>query len=63
MEEQTPVEVDNLEPKLPESVKKIEQAKTPVPQPQAPKPVAKPIPIRDTAAPVPIPMAVPESVH
>ena len=56
--------MNETEPKLPESVKKIEQQAKPVaPQAQVQKNVSKPVQVKDTAAPVPIPMAVPESLH
>lgn len=67
-EENNSPEQDNLtpevvEPKLPESVKKIEQTKPVTPQAQTPKPTAKPVQVKETTAPVPIPMAVPENLH
>ena len=60
------IDLDETEPNLPESVKKIEQQQS-KPQPVTPKPVAaqvnKPVAPKQTAAPVPIPMAVPEGVR
>lgn len=63
-DEEAAVNLNETEPKLPESVKKIEQQAKPVaPQAQVQKNVSKPVQVKDTAAPVPIPMAVPESLH
>ena len=62
-QEQGNLNPEVVEPKLPESVKKIEQTKPVTPQPQTPKPAVKPVQIKETTAPVPIPMAVPENLH
>lgn len=64
-EEQEEIDLNETEPVLPESVRKIDQQQQPKPtQNQTPKPAAavttKP---QTTAAPVPIPMAVPEGVR
>lgn len=63
-EEQEEIDLNETEPVLPESVRKIDQQQQkPIPN-QTPKPAAavttKP---QTTAAPVPIPMAVPEGVR
>ncbi|AOR38680.1 hypothetical protein BHV42_05415 [Candidatus Melainabacteria bacterium MEL.A1] len=62
-EEQEEIDLNETEPVLPESVRKIDQQQKPI-QNQTPKPAAavttKP---QTTAAPVPIPMAVPEGVR
>ena len=64
VEEQAEIDLNETEPNLPESVKKIEHEQTqPKPaQTATPKPVAAPK-AQNTAAPVPIPMAVPEGVR
>ena len=64
-EEQEEIDLNETEPVLPESVRKIDQQQQQKPiQNQTPKPAAaattKP---QTTAAPVPIPMAVPEGVR
>lgn len=64
-EEQEEIDLNETEPVLPESVRKIDQQQQKKPiQNQTPKPAAavttKP---QTTAAPVPIPMAVPEGVR
>lgn len=63
-EEQEEIDLNETEPVLPESVRKIDQQQQKPIQNQTPKPAAavttKP---QTTAAPVPIPMAVPEGVR
>lgn len=63
-EEQEEIDLNETEPVLPESVRKIDQQQQKPIQNQPPKPAAavttKP---QTTAAPVPIPMAVPEGVR
>ena len=63
-EEQEEIDLNETEPVLPESVRKIDQQQQKPVQNQTPKPAAavttKP---QTTAAPVPIPMAVPEGVR
>ena len=63
-EEQAEIDLNETEPVLPESVRKIEheQSQSKPIQTATPKPVAAPKQ-QNTAAPIPIPMAVPEGVR